>query len=450
MKAKFFSTVVCILLCLMFFSAACGGTDDDDSADSPTDDDQADDDSSDDDDMDDDQADDDCIDDDNDDDQADDDSDDDTAPVEGEVFIAAVKYLHDYPDLSRIILYSAPTSDHRSMPAPDAITYNFVDTSIAFCPGREPALEPEVFAEKARAPKLKCDADGVRHIVYCDRDQFDIIYANDSTGEWARTTIADVNNFYDCFGFGFALDAEGNAHVAYGDSTNGHYATNASGEWTDEIIKQADQNWFDLVIAEDQTVHATCEECINVNESCRLKYLHQTGGEWEEKGLFQFFPSGGFFYTNLKSSTFTVRDGVADIIYFHVWYQTMPGMTCSSTTHEVRSDTFVRVALPDLYPGDAKMLASPDGTDYLGFVYDTCGDDYSWNGGAGPLQLATRAGDDWEVETIDPSECDIPSLLLDPNGTLHFAYVARWSQSHDQLYYAANDSGEWQIELLDE
>lgn len=85
----------------------------------------------------------------------------------------------------------------------------------------------------------------------------------------------------------------------------------------------------------------------------------------------------------------------------------------------------------------ARLLVGADGTEYVAYY------DRAW----GRLQLATRSGDTWSVETVDDSG-DVgqwPDLVMD-GSTLHIAYQ---DVTNQDLELASGQPGAWTTQTLD-
>jgi len=93
------------------------------------------------------------------------------------------------------------------------------------------------------------------------------------------------------------------------------------------------------------------------------------------------------------------------------------------------------------YTGGMAVVQTPDGSVHIAFFDDV----------AGEVKLATLAGVDWTVATVEPNEdaLDVgyfPDMVVDPDGsTLHMVYLERATTSTGVIRYARGAPGAFEM-----
>lgn len=118
--------------------------------------------------------------------------------------------------------------------------------------------------------KIRIDSAGTPRIVYSGSGA--LRYASKLTIGWALEVIAPEPSFF----FGFDLDANDKAHVAYQPTGSTlRYATNAGGSWVVTTIPAAGGS-PDLAVDAAGDVHVTFQSTVG-----RLAYARLSGGVWQ-------------------------------------------------------------------------------------------------------------------------------------------------------------------------
>src|SRR5262249_28394860 len=105
------------------------------------------------------------------------------------------------------------------------------------------------------ANSLALDADGHAHIAYRDSSNGTLKHTTNASDAWVATIVdnsGDVGSYAS-----LAIDRNGKAHISYFDSSNGHlkYATNASGSWQVVTIDSSSAVGYGTSLAVDQNGH---------------------------------------------------------------------------------------------------------------------------------------------------------------------------------------------------
>lgn len=136
---------------------------------------------------------------------------------------------------------------------------------------------------------LAFDAESKPHIAYYDMSEIregehanNLKYANRTASGWTVETVdtpGDVGKFAS-----LALDAEGNARVAYFDNTNRDlkYASKSGGNWTVETVAATGSVGWDSSLALDAggNPHIAYYEMTEWMRDGDLKYASKGGGSW--------------------------------------------------------------------------------------------------------------------------------------------------------------------------
>ena len=281
-----------------------------------------------------------------------------------------------------------------------------------------------------------------------------------------------------------ALDSQGNIHLAYlrdyGNGSELHYATNASGTWAIQSLVQAG-GLDTCAIALDAVgnVHIGYVESDRSTFGARLKHLYQAGGSWSSATT--LWESGEGFWP--LSMVFD-QLGNLHFAYMGAWGAARPG----PLYHLVLTSTLVvsETIGENLWAYDYAALAVDgqnrlhlsyyfDGLNYItqdisgtwqtpqlvdtvggqleGMVTDIVVDSagvphISYVGGSlEDHRYATLTSTGWVTRTIDPggSVSAGNAIALGPNESVHLSYFHRRSR---ELRYATNTSGAWVTETV--
>lgn len=310
------------------------------------------------------------------------------------------------------ILYqnSADASLHRAIKTSSGTSADVVDRGDVSSANSGPTEHPQPVG---LAASLFVDSDGSIHTTYLSGYPDNIsepftpsgrlLYATNKGGTWRHEAITGV------FGDGspyqsiersaVSVDRQGIVHVAFRTSSGEVvYGNNRSGTWALEQLDLAysfGPNPLKVAIALDRDgfAHVTyfAADPISQPQSARLRYGTNRSGAWAVQ-------------------TVTSVVAVLDL--------------------GLQSDLSAAVAIGD----DNKV--------YLAFL-----------GGDGGVWSGEYSGGAWRMTNIGVAEAYSwvdPSMVIQPGGIVHMAFVVRYGGTIGGTGYATNRSGEWIAELADE
>jgi hypothetical protein len=281
---------------------------------------------------------------------------------------------------------------------------------------------------------IAIDSSGNAHISYFDESNDKLKYATNAGGSWSTTTVDSAGNAYIGISTSIALDSSGNAHISYNETLDLRYATNAGGSWSTTTVDSAGNvGMLYASIALDSSGNAH----ISYDENLNLRYATNAGGSWSTTTV----DSEGYVgeYTSIAIDS----SGNAHISYTEYYYNDGPDYDLKYATNA----------------GGSWSTTTVDSEGYVG-VYTSIALDSSGNahisyfdGSNYDLKYATNAGGSWSTTTVD-STGDVgmyTSIALDSSGNVHISYTEYnyYDGSNDDLKYATNEGGNWNITTVD-
>ncbi len=275
----------------------------------------------------------------------------------------------------------------------------------------------------------------------------DVAVSTDWTLQWIDDAYADSIDV--------EIDNTGFVHLFYSDGRLME-ATDESGEWTTEFIDHG--NALSAALATDESTHIAFE-----GKARDLHYGTNAAGAWAARWLDKTWTSSMSISLALDST------GRPHVAYENgALYYTSSSLPGSWPIEEV-ADFAWRLSLavdrddePHVaYVDDDLFYASREGDRW---TIETIEPGSEGNGGADvglvldaadvahvsyaawpEVRYATNAGGQWRTETAVP-HCDYGSLAIDVRG---FAHIACHDPEGDDLDYATNASGAWVNEIVD-
>ncbi|NLH48333.1 MAG: hypothetical protein GX444_06990 [Myxococcales bacterium] len=137
--------------------------------------------------------------------------------------------------------------------------------------------------ETARGPSpaMAADAAGHLHVVFLDVRHGQVRYATDASGEWVTEPIRNDDTLSH-YTPDLALDAEGFIHACFVSNRQLYYAQNTTGAWEVEWIEPADNLWgADPVLALDRQGKAHLAYYRRNESVDSYHYVTNAGGNWQ-------------------------------------------------------------------------------------------------------------------------------------------------------------------------
>ena len=280
---------------------------------------------------------------------------------------------------------------------------------------------------------ITIDASDKVHISYYDfisDDSGNLIYATNKSGSWVTITIDTKAGQYNSI----AVDSSGNVHISYclygysGRVSAGsvyarlRYATNASGKWVISTVDSSgNAGWYSSIALDSSgNVHISYSDQLNYV----LKYATNVSGKWIITDLGSMYG----FHPRYTSIAIDASDKV-HIGYYGRYLTYVTNTSGKWVTEEVlgsANDDYVSIALDSSNNVHFSYLQSSYALDY-----------------------AIKNSDSWIITTIDNgtwlNDC---SLAIDSSGNSHISYTES-SSDKDNLMYATNASGKWEISIVD-
>lgn len=235
---------------------------------------------------------------------------------------------------------------------------------------------------------MAVDASGATHLVLFDPDLERLRYITNKSGSWKAETV-DGSGYMCGLYNAIAVDADGNAHVAYQVQYEDEdeywwpwlmYATNSSGSWVTEVIDDEGRPGYGVAIAAD-------------------------------------------------------ADGAAYVSYFQLWtYVADDELTLASNAS---GDWAIRglETMDDAECGTGIALDSDGGIHIVYVDDDTARLFY----GSTPGFVGT-----WQSEEVDRRAFDVtPEIVVDKDDAVHLAYMSYNTGYYDRIRYATNRGGAW-------
>ncbi|MEW6601321.1 MAG: hypothetical protein AB1499_10170 [Nitrospirota bacterium] len=266
---------------------------------------------------------------------------------------------------------------------------------------------------------LAVDSNNKVHIAYFNSN--DLIYVTNASGDWIFRTIETLG--YAGVFLSMALDSNDKVHIvyqAYIDAYTPHfkYATDVSGIWVIYTLdRQGSPGYYPSVaIDSNDKVHISHYDAA----SAFLKYVTNSSGPWAATSI-DWVQSVG------SGSSIAIDSGNR----VHISYLSIdPQPNLKYATNA--SGTWVKTIIDNSgYAGQSNSIA----VDSSDKVYISYSGGYS----NGSLKLATNVSGDWVKKVIDSIGGMWTSLDLDSLNNPHISY---YSGLHN-LRYATNTTGEW-------
>ncbi len=270
---------------------------------------------------------------------------------------------------------------------------------------------------------LSVDAEGRSHVSYYHEDAQDLKYAEGypagATQGWSIATIDSPGSVGQHTSL--RLDAGGNPHISYYDTSNTSlkYARNVSGFWEIETVDDVGDvgEFSSMAFDSAGDVHIAYVDRTNL----QVKYARQAGGLWQVETV-------ASWWNNRPSLGIDAND-VAHLSFY----------SASSLKYAQNSDGTWSVVTVDSNSGMYSSLA----LDAQGAVHIS----YRGNDGS-QLKYATNQGGIWTVAVVDSLGFNglYTSIVVDSRGAIHISYI---ESADDDLKYATNASGRWVTAILD-
>ncbi len=287
------------------------------------------------------------------------------------------------------------------------------------------------------------DATGLPHIVYFDGTRDDLNYAYFDGTEWHIALIdPDVFGKASTTFTTLVIDSQGRLHVAYTDAENGDlkYARSDDGAVWD--IQPVD------------TVGAVGVYPAMALDAVNQPYISYGKTVDTVSGLYVAFLEGDSLWTRLQLDT-TGEVSFSSIAVepdgeMHIAYQM--GLYGFASLRYTTGNNFLWLRDTLAGPGSLGQYCSIDlGAGNVPSIA------YSSGTGSWKLNLATRSGSDWTVETVDESATGTTglfcTLLFDsanrPRIGYHEEVPGAGAEVRCLVKYAVKNSGAWGIEIAD-
>jgi hypothetical protein len=313
----------------------------------------------------------------------------------------------------------------------------------------------------------KQQTSGLTSNNFSDPVEYRIIAADESEAIYTVTVVPDSSNIETISSVKYkassVIDNQGKIHICYYDSTNGEilYATNKSGDWTQDVVTKTISNSNITGIAIDASgfVH------IGFVSYGVLKHSTNSSGLWtstdiDSAGVFICVTSdaaGGIYFGYYDFTNAHVKyasvDGTGTINRFdtgisggfmgiavdsnkHVYmcYIDALGLNCMSNT----GGTWQSSVIDGNNNGNISMTVDSSDIVHIAY-YDNVNKD---------LKYATNVGGTWNNVTVD-SAGDVGlgmSITFDANNKLHVSY---YDSTNTSLKYATNAGGGWSYSTMD-
>ena len=266
------------------------------------------------------------------------------------------------------------------------------------------------------------DEDGNAHIAFHDlHDRDALIYATNASGEWVEEIADDTY----CFGYptSMALDDEGHVYIAYAyycGTRELRLVTNKSGSWQWEQLTDivASYGWqYTLAVDSAQQPHIA----VRSRYDDGLVHLKKVSGTWQ-KTIHAAAPR-----VEEKTSLCFDAAGNAHTAYFDYWNSHI------RYAHG-RIGAWVSEEIEILETLRGEITLALDANDQPHFFYIV------WLQG---FAHTYRQGGAWHHEIVMGGNHDMGignAVRLDEDGFFHISMLDR---EHELVYYLTNKSGDW-------
>jgi ligand-binding sensor domain-containing protein len=270
---------------------------------------------------------------------------------------------------------------------------------------------------------MALDAAGNAHVAYFDNVNSDLKYASRSGSSWTIETALSAGNIGQHASL--ALDAQDEPHVSCYDVTNGDlvYATRSGGVWSSETVDAAGTVGFFTSIALDTQGNPHISYYDFTNR--QLKYAVKSGGVWAIESVNA--PGFGGTYGSLA------LDGQGDP---HVAYLDQSGSVLKHASRAAGVWTSETVATGAGSYASIKLDAQ--GNPRIAFYLSMTGD----------LGYADKSSGSWVTQLVDQTGTvgQFASLALDRQGNPNIAY---YDATNGVLKYATKLGVAWSVETAD-
>ena len=303
-----------------------------------------------------------------------------------------------------------------------------------------------------RNTSIGVDSSNKAHISYYDDTNYDLKYATNASGSWAKQTLISQSTagHYKSI----ALDSLDKVHISYNSGGELRYTTNASGSWvTEDPAAGSDKN--SIAVDSSGKVHISTFGCGN---NC-VQYSTNVSGAWVTQAIDTTNQNGGssiavdssdnvhiaYVSANefvLKYATNASGSWVTETVGSGGWSVSI-AVDSSGNVHISNWDNNTRlkyitnssgswVAEPvdnDAYVGGSNSIAV-DSSDHVHISY--------YDGSNGDLKYATNAYGSWVTESVDSSGNvgQNSSIAVDSSDIVHISYL---DGTNGSLKYAATN-----------
>ena len=282
---------------------------------------------------------------------------------------------------------------------------------------------------------LVLDDAGHIHASYYETTGIALKYGTDASGEWVSRTVwtrPPCASRVRCDNTSLALDAQGNAHMAFllaepedGVGSAVGYASNRTGEWVvtsiDGATEQRSCSGASLTLDRGGHVHLSygCEDDVGMY----LMHATNESGAWVASRVDQQQPMVIKSFPGQTSIAVDDADGL-HIAYGHQYR--MAGMYyrevlyATDTTGEWETESVLRT-YGEIQPV-ASVAVDGSGAAYLAFFNE----DFYLEDGYSGIVYAENGDGAWTVHEVHPSggasPCHPPSIALDGDREVHISY----------------------------
>lgn len=273
-----------------------------------------------------------------------------------------------------------------------------------------------------RAGQIKPGPGGALHAAYYRPGVQQIWYAAEVSGAWQRSQVAgaylSTSGITDYMPLSLAIDANGKAHVSYGDAFNGNraqYATNATGGWVVEQIEAANaaQQMTSIAVAADGTPHVV----YHVNECCgsgQIRYANRAGGTWQVTGL-------------SDSNVYSKAIALDAAGFVHLVYDTGGFVVYRDNT----GGSFDRQVISGAGNLGASLALDASGKSHVVYYQEY----------PHAVKYVNNVGGAWVTQTVDNCYCRMPKIAVAAGGTV-FITVENGAQGR-RVRFITNAGGGW-------
>lgn|GEM_PF-5676230 len=249
---------------------------------------------------------------------------------------------------------------------------------------------------------LVIDAFNADQLSYADTNKNRMMHASNTIGVWSKT---EVDDNLESRPNALAVDGAGGAHVVYHASNFLRYASNASGNWLNEIIDLGYPRDIDIVMDSSGALHVAY--VVGAPGSvCIVRYAQKSGAGW---GVIEIDSDSNCGVSIALDS----EDAV------HIAYPRKFGLA-----HAYNNGSVWQIEEVDdsfSWVGGYNVGLAIDSADYLHISYQDQNAD---------LKYATNVSGVWERYFLDSSSVvDSSSVAVDPAGQVSVVYSDQVNQT---------------------